>query len=120
ADDSLTARRRRPSWLCAGRAGSSTDPDSGSGRTSSSSGRSFRCVGRADPGEPLLEVPDQIVEGFDTNREPDGPRTYTRRAKLIVVQLPMCRAGWMDDEALGIADVRKVRPQGHAAYEVLS
>ena len=64
-----------------------------------------------DPREALLEVPDQIVDGFDADREPDGPRPDTGRAELLLVELPMRRAGRMDDEALGIADVREVRPQ---------
>src|SRR6185369_16511701 len=85
-----------------------------------SSGRDLGCCRRVDPREALFEVPDQISRGFDADRQPDRPRTDTGGAQLVVVELPVRRAGWMDDEALGIADVREVRPQGHAANEVLA
>ena len=73
-----------------------------------------------DPCEALLEIPDQIVHGFDADRQPDGSGTHAGRAQLLVVELTMRRAGRMDDQALGIADVGEVRPQGDAANEVLS
>src|SRR5260370_22204430 len=85
-----------------------------------SCGRHPGCRRRADAREALFEVPDQIVDGFDADREPDGSRTDTGGGELSLVELPMRRAGWMDDEALGIADVREVRPQGNPANEVLS
>ena len=47
------------------------------------------------------------------------PGTDAGRPQLVVAQLTMRRAGRMDDQALRIADVREVRPQRHAADEVL-
>ena len=69
--------------------------------------------------EALFQVPDQIVDRFGADREPDGSGTDPCRLQLVVIQLTMRRAGGMDDQALRIADVRQVRPQRDAADEVL-
>src|SRR5262249_39226514 len=85
-----------------------------------SSRRGSRRRGGRDAREPLLEIPDQIVDGLGADRQPDRPGADAGGAQFVVVELTMSRAGWMDDEALGIADVGEVRPERHAANEVLA
>ena len=74
---------------------------------------------RGGPGEALFEIPDQVVDRFGADRQPDGSRPDARRPELIIVELPMRRARRMDDQALRVADVGEVRPQRDAADEVL-
>ena len=101
--DRLRAVERRAGW--------SADPDSALRSNDAVIGTPPRSPPARDPREALFEVPDQIVDGFDADRQPDGSRADAGRAELIVVELPMRRAGRMDDEALRIADVGEVRPQ---------
>src|SRR5206468_4094839 len=54
------------------------------------------------------------------DREADGSGADTGGPQLFVVQLTMRRAGRMNDEALRIADVCKVRPQRYTTDEILS
>src|SRR6185436_4865180 len=93
---------------------------SGSDRRAGSSRRDLTRRRRGSAGEALFEIPDQIIDRFGTDREPDGSGADTGGLQLLVVQLTMRRAGRMNDEALRIADVREVRPQAHTTDEVLS
>src|SRR5688572_19886234 len=86
--------------------------------------RSYRCDSTGRPcgyaREPLLEVPDQIANRLGSDRQTDRPRSDTGSSQLVVVELPMRRAGRVNDQALRVADVRQVRPQSDAADEVLA
>src|SRR6516225_4179959 len=70
--------------------------------------------------EALLEVPDQIVDVLDADRESDRPWTDARRLEFLVVELAVRRARRMNDEALGITDIREVRPERYTANELLA
>src|SRR6516164_5883257 len=62
----------------------------------------------------LVEIADQIVGGFETDREADhvGPGPGGRA--LLVGQLTMCRRRRMQDQAARVADIGEVREQAHA------
>src|SRR5688500_20269456 len=75
---------------------------------------------RGRPCETLVQIPDEIFGILDADRETDGSRSNARRAQLVVVQLPVRRAGRVDDQALRIADVGPMRPETHSPDEVLS
>src|SRR6478609_6969838 len=70
--------------------------------------------------EPLLEIPDQVVDVLDADRKPDRAGANARRLELVLLELAMRGARGMDDQALRVADVGQVRPQRHAADEVLA
>ncbi len=99
AADCSTARRWRSSSRCGARAGSSADPDSRPDRMASSRGHLGRGR-RGHAGEALLEIPDQVVDRLDADREPDGARADAGGPQLVLAQLTVRRAGRMDDEAL--------------------
>src|SRR5262245_46834828 len=82
--------------------------------------RRIRCRRGGDTCEALFDIPDQIVNRLDAHRESNRPWTDAGRAQLFLAQLPMRRARGMDDQALGIADIGQMRPQGDAAYEILA
>src|SRR5689334_11409901 len=85
------------------------------------SSRHHRCrVGCRGLREALLEIPDQIVHGFGPDRQSNRARAHTCSPQLVVVQLTMGCAGGMNDQALRITNVRKVRPEADTANEVLA
>ena len=112
-----TARRWPRFSRCGALAGSSADPGSAPDRTRSNP-REGSCR-RRHAREALLEIPDQVVDRLDADREPDRPGADSRRPQLVVVELAVRRARGMDDQALRVADVRQVRPERDAADEVL-
>jgi len=58
-----------------------------------------------DLGERLLEVGDQIADGFKTDRKSNVVLTDTGRGLLFLGKLRMCGRRRVDDERLGVADV---------------
>jgi hypothetical protein len=70
--------------------------------------------------ETLLQIPDQVVDGLGTDRQPHRPRTDPGRQQLVVAQLAVRGAGRVDDQALRIPDIRQVGPERDAADEVLA
>src|SRR6476620_976993 len=74
---------------------------------------------RRDARKALLEIPDQILDGLDADREANRARADASGTQLLFAELAMRRAGRVNDQALRVADVREVRPQRHAADEVL-
>src|SRR4051812_42454393 len=68
----------------------------------------------------LLEIPDQIVHRLGADRQTDCARSDPRGPQLLVVQLPMRGAGRMNDQALRVSDISEMRPERHAANEILS
>src|SRR4051812_2480388 len=70
--------------------------------------------------KPLFEIPEEVVDRFGAYGKADRSRPNSGCPQLIVAQLAMRRAGWMDDQALAIAYVGQVRPQRDTSNEVLS
>src|SRR4029450_4141862 len=67
---------------------------------------------RGGPGlgqEPGLGHACRPGAGLDPDGEADRPRPDARAPQLIVVELAVRRAGGMNDQALGIADVGEMR-----------
>jgi hypothetical protein len=56
----------------------------------------------------LTEVTDNILDGFDSHRQAHHVFTDPRGVELIGTHLLMRRAGRMDDQRLGIPDIREV------------
>src|SRR6185436_12799814 len=82
--------------------------------------RCYLCLRRlTNPRESLLEVPDQIVDRFNSDGEPNRPRIDTRGTKLLFVELPMRRARRMDDQAFRVADIGQMRPECDTTDEIL-
>ena len=59
----------------------------------------------------LVQIPDDVVEVFDPHREAHQVLRYAGFQLLLVAQLLVRGGGGMDDQALGIAQVRQVREQ---------
>ena len=76
--------------------------------------------GGAGARKALLQVPDQIIDVLDADRQSDGSRTDAGSSQLLLAQLPVRCARRMNDEALGVAHVREVRPERYTADEVLT
>src|SRR5688500_11559999 len=74
----------------------------------------------APPCTPLSPIPDEIGRILDADGEADGSGSNPGRPQLVVVQLPVGRAGRVDAQALCVADVGQVRPQTDAPDEVLA
>src|SRR6187551_239968 len=69
--------------------------------------------------ERVVEVPQDVVEGFEADGEPDHLGQNARCALLVLVELPVRRRCRMDDQRFGVADVGEVRKELHrfdAAY----
>ena len=62
-------------------------------------------------GEAALEVPNQVVDVFEPDRQPNRIGADPGRAQFVIGQLLMSRRGRMDHETFGVADVREVTPQ---------
>src|SRR5262249_3578124 len=84
------------------------------------SSRGLLAARGADTGEALLEIPDQIVDVLDSDREANRSRADARGLELLLVELAVRRARRVNDQALRVADVREMRPECHAADEVLA
>src|SRR6185312_16555639 len=84
-----------------------------------SSGHSSFLFRRGQGGEPLLEIPDQIFDRLETDRQAHRSGGDTGRSEFVIAQLAVSRAGGVNDEALRIADVGQMGPQRHRTNEVL-
>src|SRR5262249_36370514 len=67
-----------------------------------------------------LEIPDQIIERLDTDREPDRSTGNSCREKFIIVELPVRRAGGMNDERPPSTPMRNMTPQLQALDQRLA
>src|SRR5689334_16678457 len=93
--------------------------DDGVGGCGGNGGR----AGRASAGggaEAALEIPDQVIAGFDTDGEADGAGGDAGGGQLVVFELAVGGAGGMDDEALGVADVGEMAPERERFDEALA
>src|SRR5207253_6538127 len=70
--------------------------------------------------ESALEVPDQIIQRFEPHREADRARADSGGSQLLVAQLAVRRTRGVDDQALGVANVREVTPQLERSDELLA
>src|SRR5579863_8269819 len=61
--------------------------------------------------ERLIEIPDQIVDVLESDRQAHHIRGDAGLYHLFFLQLRVRRAGRMDHEALRVADVRQMAPQ---------
>src|SRR5687768_5539783 len=59
----------------------------------------------------LVEVPQQVVGVLQADREPDHLGQDASGALLGLAELLMGRAGGVDDQRLGVADVGEVREE---------
>src|SRR6266545_4827269 len=66
---------------------------------------------RARRSQTALEIREEILDGLETDREPDRSGADAGRGELGVGELPVRRARRVDDEALRVADVREVAPE---------
>src|SRR5215469_6668901 len=72
--------------------------------------RGCRCR-RLHRAQRLLEVPEQVVEGLQTHGEANRAGSDTRGFQLFVAELPVGRAGRMNDQTLGIPYISQVPPE---------
>jgi hypothetical protein len=70
------------------------------------------------PLEGLLQIPGQIVGRLGADRQPHRPWPDARGEEFVVAELAVRRAGGVDDQALGIADVRQMGPERQAGDEL--
>ena len=56
----------------------------------------------------LVDVPEDVVDGLEADRDADHVRGHPGRDLLFLVELPVGRRGGMDDEGARVADVREV------------
>src|ERR1700676_4794560 len=59
----------------------------------------------------LIDVPEDIIERFQSDRQPNHFRRNTGGALLFLVELAMRRRRRMDDQRLGIADIGQMRQE---------
>src|SRR6202158_6568308 len=59
----------------------------------------------------LIDVPEEIIERFQSDRQPNHFRRNTSGALLFFVQLTMRRRRRMNDQRLGIADIGQMREE---------
>ena len=59
----------------------------------------------------VAEIPDEIVDVFEPDGEPNRFGLDARLAQLVVGELRVRRRSGMDDEALCVADVGEVAPE---------
>src|SRR6266849_3693910 len=59
----------------------------------------------------LIDVPEDIIERFQSDRQPNHLRRNTSGALLLFVELTMRRRCRMNDQRLGIADIGQVRQE---------
>ena len=69
---------------------------------------------RGDERETLLQVPDQVLDRFGADRQSHRPRPDACRPAARRHPAGGASCGGVDDQALRVADVRQVRPEGHA------
>ena len=62
-------------------------------------------------GQRLIQIPQNVVEVFEADREADHVGLDTGGALLRGAQLLVRGRGWMDHQAAGVADVGQVRKQ---------
>jgi len=56
----------------------------------------------------LVEIPDNIVDGFQAHGHADHVRTDSGGDLFLIVELPVGGGGWVDDQGFGVADVGQV------------
>src|SRR4051794_7202949 len=61
--------------------------------------------------ECLVEIPEDVVERFESDGEADHFGEHTCGALLVLVQLPMRRRCGVDNERLRVTDVGQVREE---------
>src|SRR5580698_470709 len=59
----------------------------------------------------LIDVPEDIIERFQSDRQPYHFRCNTGGALLFFVELAMRRRRWMNNQCLGIADIGQMRQE---------
>ncbi len=59
----------------------------------------------------VIEIPGEILDVFETDREAHRLGLDARLAQLVVGELRVRRRSRMDDQALGVADVGEMTPQ---------
>ncbi len=59
----------------------------------------------------LLEIGLDVLDGFDTDREPDEVGSHAGRELFFHCELLVRCRGRMNDEAFRIADIRQIREQ---------
>src|SRR2546421_10568478 len=64
-------------------------------------------------GQRLLEVPEDVLEVLDPDRDPDQLGPDPGRAQLLGVELLVRRRAWMADQRLRVAHVGYVREELH-------
>src|SRR3954471_21572876 len=62
----------------------------------------------------LLQIGDDVVSRFDPYRQADHVGTGAGRHPLFVGELTVRRRGGVDDQTLGVTDIRKVREEVYA------
>src|SRR5262245_46250013 len=72
------------------------------------------CHGRL---QGVVEVVDDVVDVLDADGDADHVVAYARRVTLVVGHLLVRGRRRMDDQGLGVADVRQVRRQVHRVDE---
>src|SRR6185436_5812650 len=68
--------------------------------------------------ERLIEIPQDIVDIFDADRQTDHVRANTGLDQVFFGQLAVSRRSGMNDQCLGIADVSQMRKKLQAFDEL--
>ena len=74
-----------------------------------SGNRNVHDSGPCGSGEAAIQVFDQIVRVFESDREANGTGMYARRAQLRIAHAGVRRGGRMDEQRFGIASARQMR-----------
>src|SRR5690606_23087750 len=70
--------------------------------------------------ERLIEIRDDVVDAFRTDRQPYHSRRRTSGCEFLAFQLGVRRAGRVNDERLRIADIGQMREQLHRVDQFLA
>src|SRR5450432_279083 len=65
----------------------------------------------------LIDVPENIIQRFEPDREPHHFRRDTGGALLVVIELTVSRRGRMDDQCLRVAHIGQMRQELHRLDE---
>src|SRR5579863_2234413 len=68
----------------------------------------------------LREILDDVVGVLETDRQPNHVLADPRGSERRRIQLLMCRAGGMDDQRLGVADIGEMRDELETVDEALT
>ena len=80
----------------------------------------MRSRSRRGGAQPMLKIPEKIVERLQPYRESNRAEADTGCPEVFVAELAVSRAGWVDDQALGIADIGQVAPESQRFDEALA